>query len=196
MFLELKSLKGNQTRETDEYEKIFEALEQIVQRVHLTCMQNELLHRVFGFATVGCKAWIFILTRDHSKLDRHGKLIDSYHLYPIDASRIASIWHTFNRKAIMDPVKMFVHSKAFLISELLATLGYHAGYCTIQFQSTRPNLFVVTPAQLKKHSNGDTSLLIPVSSCSNSFVLKVSVGSEEQLRRGRQELKILDILGG
>jgi hypothetical protein len=200
MFLELKSLQdNNQTRETDtEYEKIFEALEQVVQRVHLMGMQNELLHRVLGFATVGCKSWIFILKRDHSKLnDRQGKLIDSYHLYPIDSSQIVSIWHTFNRKAMNDPVKMFVHAKAFLLSELLATLGYHAGFCTIQFQTTRPNIFVVTPAQLKKkHSNGDTSLSIPVSSSSNtSFVVKVSVGSEEQLRRGHQEVKILNILG-
>jgi serine/threonine protein kinase len=192
IFLELKSLKGQS--DTDENEQIYEVISQAIQRVHLCALQNENLFTVFAFATAGVKSWIVICKRDYAGLERGELLRNNYYLFPLNTSHIIPIWRSFNEKALVDPVKMFVHRNAFPLSELLASLGFHAGFCTIQFQTKRSYVYVITPGCERK-MNTKTFLSTPEPSYEDSFVVKLSIGTD-YLKRGLNELEILKQLDG
>jgi hypothetical protein len=121
MYLEPLSLKDKNCK-TKKMERIYEALVQVIERVHLSSIQNETLQRVFGFATVGSRSWIFIAQRDYSKLDTpSGKLHEMFDLYPIETASIIPIWLAFNRLAKAN-FQMCVQSVAFTLAQLLSVL--------------------------------------------------------------------------
>jgi hypothetical protein len=192
VFLELKSLMGKSP--ADEKDQIYEVISQAIQRVHLCALQNENLFTVFAFATAGLKSWIVIFKRNYTNLEKGGLLVNSYYLLPLKTSHIIPIWRSFNQKALADPVKMFVHQNAFALSELLASLGFHAGFCTIQFQTKRSYVYVITPGCERKMTT-KTFLSTPEPSCADSFVVKLSMGAN-YLERGLNELEILKELDG
>jgi hypothetical protein len=205
IYLEMKSLKDKNTK----METIYEALLQLIERVHLCAIQNETLQRVFGFATVGARSWIFIVQRDYSKLDTlSGKLHETFDLYPIETTSILPVWHAFNRLAKANS-QVFVQPVAFTLAQLLAVLGYHAGYCSIQYETNRSNVFTITPGVKNKkkttHSTDDNNhqnrqkvyFSTPAASCQDSFVIKLTEGLlSSKLRRATNELEMLNKLKG
>jgi serine/threonine protein kinase len=208
MFLEMKSLKGNNDNNNTtmmmKMGKVCEALVQVIERVHLCAIQNETLQRVFGFATAGARSWIFIVQRDYSKLDTlSGKLCEAFDLYPIETASIIPVWHAFNRLAKADS-QVFVQPVAFTLAHLLSVLGYHAGYCSIQYETNRSNVFTITPgvkSKKKTHSSSSGQTLYfstPAASCRNSFVIKLieDLSSQAKLRRATNELEMLSKLKG
>jgi hypothetical protein len=206
MYLELLSLKGK-TTQIKRMETIYEALVQLIERVHLCAIQNETLQRVVGFATVGNRSWIFIVRRDYSKLDTlSGKLHETFDLCPIEAASILPIWRAYNRLAEANS-QVFVQPVAFILAQLLAVLGYHAGYCSIQYETNRSNVFTITPGVKKKkihsaydnnhHNRHEVYFSTPAASCQNSFVIKLTEGlSPSLLRRATNELEVLNKLKG
>jgi hypothetical protein len=180
--------------------KRYTNLVQLIERVHLCVIQNETLQRVLGFATVGSRSWIFIVQRDYSKLDTlSGKLHETFVLYPIEAASILPIWHAFNRLAKANS-QVYVQPVAFTLAQLLAVLGYHAGYCSIQYETNRSNVFTIkihSAYDNYHHNRHKVYFSTPAASCQNSFVIKFTEGlSPSLLRRATNELEVLNNLKG
>jgi hypothetical protein len=191
MFLELKSLKGK--TEVQINEQMCQVINQAIQRVHICALQNETLHTVFAFATVGSKSWIVIFKRNFEKLfagNGTRRLEDTYHLFPLETKLIFPLWHSFNRLVIEDQCKAFIHPHGFVLAQLLCRLGYHPGFCGIHFQTTRSNVFVITPGVKDKPKDSVTNIFIAKSGPSVSFVIKLTMKSESR-KYGQTESEVL-----
>jgi hypothetical protein len=177
VFLELKSLKGK--TEGKIKEQMCQVINQAIQRVHICALQNETLHTVFAFATVGSKSWVIIFKRCFEKLfGKNGKLEDTYHLFPLETKSVFPLWHSFNRLVLEDPCKAFIHPNGFVLAQLLCRLGYHPGFCGIHFQTTRSNVFVITPGVKDTPKDSTPNIFIAKSGTSASFVIKLTMKSE------------------
>jgi hypothetical protein len=183
IFLELKSSKWKSEREL--YEEDADVILQAIERVFSVARHNALLRRIVIFATTGVKSWIFMLVREFPEAINFdtGKVVENYHLLPIDLAEIIPLWHCLNQKSS----NFFFHEDCFLLSDVLSSVGYHLGYCQLNLLhkntigSHISTIYEITPGI---HGKKDG---VPVPGEENSFIIKLSLGSS----RGNNEFEIV-----
>jgi hypothetical protein len=182
IFLELKSGKGKSEREF--YEDDADVILEAMGRVFSVARHNETLRRVVAFATTGVKSWIFMLVREFPELIYgKDKIVENYHLFPIDLGDIIPLWHHLNEK----PADFFLHDDCFLLSDILSSTGYYLRYCQLRLLhrivlgSHISAIYEVTPG------GSENYVTVPTHCEENSFIIKLSLGSS----RGNNEYEII-----
>jgi hypothetical protein len=164
-------------------------LTQAMERVLTVGRHNEALSRVVAFATTGTRSWIFMLVREFpdAVIYGTGKIVENYHLFPIDIAEIIPVWHCLNQK----PSNFFIREDCFLLSDVLSSVGYHLGYCRIKLlQRTATGPHISAVYEITPSVKDEAYVKIPAPNDENSFVIKLSLGSP----RGTNEYEILESL--
>jgi hypothetical protein len=168
----------------------YEVLYQAIERVFIGVRMNELINLSVSFATSGRKSWIFIFKRDSSEMDKTGKLIENYYLFPINIEIIIPLYHALNRKDVGE----FMNVDCYALSEILTSFGFHIGYCQIQLKAiSSGRVYSVTPGVK------DVKISIPTDDASKqSFVIKLTtnenVTNDNAFPRANHEIEILEVL--
>jgi len=117
----------------------YDVLEQAITRVRATANQNELLFRVFCFASTGTRSWLVFCERCHDlKILSDGVssgntipcLKEIYHIIPIAATHILSIWKSISQAARNK--NYYVHADAFFLAEILKCMQFDLAYSRIK----------------------------------------------------------------
>ena len=181
----------------------YDVLEQALNRVRVTANQNELLRRIFCFATTGSRSWLVYCERIHtlrhisdavpSKLQRDAILAETYHIIPITATHILSIWKSVSRMAASDKT-YYVHSDAFFLADVLKRMQFDLAYSRVKILGNSGRggsiMYGVSPGRpyLATQSKRSYMYFSPKA----SFAIKI----HQNQHRGNNEVKILQLLKG
>lgn len=203
MFIEIKDVKtspgrsiaNGATMKNHEYE----VLDQAVNRVRVTAFQNELLKRIFCFASTGSRSWLVFCERDFSletvnPTDEERPLLtETYRIIPIKTEQILTIWKSISRAASQDK-GYYMHSDAFFIASILKCMKFDLAYSMIHIignsGSNGSMVYGISPNEpFYAESTGHTVMrFLPKA----TFAIKVP----QRQDRGDNEVKILRVLKG
>lgn len=192
MFLELKgySQEGLFTSEGCAFPaNAYEVLLQAMERVWMCASLNELLTRVFVFATTGSKSWLVSCKRRYLNRDPTSEnpilLSDCFHVVPIDTNLIIPTWRAITKQAL-ENASYYLHQDAYFLKDTLSHMGLNLAYC-------RTKILAVSDATVYGISPNESisDKLMQVSSLP-AFAIKVHKRSS----RGSVELEMLRRLMG
>lgn len=208
MFLEIKDVKltpgcsiaNGATMMNNEYE----VLDQAIERVQVAASQNELLRRIFCFASTGSRSWLVYCERSHelTKIFTDGSdlsrrclplLTETYHIIPIATQFMLGVWKSITRAAISDK-GYYAHPDAFFVADILKQMNFDLAYSRIKIigNSGAQGSIVYGISPGYPYYAARTGRNGMCFTANSSFAIKV----HQEQGRGNNEVKILRLLKG
>ena len=140
MFLEVKDVCTSYGKAKAEGAALknheYDVLNQAIIRVHVTAFQNELIRRIFCFASTGSRSWLVFCERSHDLSISDGSnslflLTETYHIIPIESHHILPTWKSITRESAQNK-SYYVHSDAHFLGDILRHMQINMAYSRIK----------------------------------------------------------------
>lgn len=170
-------------------ESAYETLYQATERVWMSNNQNELLRRVFSFATMGSLSWLICCERKYAPFGEGypgaSVLEETLRIIPIDTSMIIPVWRAVTKAALDDPI-YFLHRDMFILRDILSEMKLNIAYCRVSILAVSDaTVYAIFPHLISGKSSMELGK-------KPAFAIKV----HRDPFRGHNELAALKLLQG